>query len=165
MKKLQVMNRQQVEALSEKEFKPHTLLISIRDYGADGVTLKHFPEFYARMEFNDVDGDVYLDAYGTPLSAQGKRSAEVKYHPIDGKQSKKVARIYLRLRERAKIVICQCEHGESRSAAVAAAIAEFESKDGLRYFVDDKYCPNKLVFRKVYNSLRKESVKPLQDQK
>ena len=165
MKKLVVMNRLQVEALSEKGFKPHTLLISIRDYGADRATLKHFPEFFTQVEFNDVDGDVYVDAYGKPLSAQGKRAAEAKYHPIDSRQSKKIARIYLQVKDSAKIVICQCEHGESRSAAVAAAIAEFESKDGLRYFIDDKYCPNKLVFRKVYNSLCKESVKPLQEQK
>ncbi len=159
MKNLLVMNRQQVEVLSEKGFKPHTLLISINDYGASGANMMHFPEFYIRMEFNDVDNDVYMDAYGKPLSAQSKRAAEEKYHPIDNRQVRKIAWIYLDVKDRADIVICQCEHGESRSAAVAAAIAEFEDKDGLRYFIDDKYCPNKFVFRKIYNALCKERVK------
>lgn len=160
MKMLQIMNRLQVEALSEKGFKPHTLLISVNDYGASGVNLKHFPEFFIRTEFNDMDGDMYLDAYGKPLSARDEKSAEAKYHPLNSEQSKKIARVYLQVKDRAEIVICQCEHGESRSAAIAAAIAEFESKEGLRYFIDDKYCPNKFVFRKIYNSLRKESVNP-----
>lgn len=161
MGKLLVMNRAQVEARSEKGFKPHTLLISINDYDASGVKMKHFPEFFIRMEFNDVDGEVYLDAYGKPLSAQDQKIAEEKYHPINNWQAKKIARVYLQVKDRAQVVICQCEHGESRSTAIAAAIAEFESKDGLRYFIDDKYCPNKFVFRKIYDSLRKESVNPL----
>lgn len=49
--------------------------------------------------------------------------------------------------------ICQCECGESRSAAVAAAIKEFYFYDGLPVFADNKYCPNQLVFDKVYEEL------------
>lgn len=159
MFKLQVMNREQVELMSKKGFKPRTLLISIHDYGADKANITHFPEFFTCMVFNDVDSDVYLDAYGKPLSSQGKRAAEEKYHPLDSYQAEKLAKFYFNVKDKAQVVICQCEHGESRSAALAAAIAEFESKDGLRYFIDDKYCPNKFVFRKIYGALCKVSAK------
>lgn len=50
-------------------------------------------------------------------------------------------------------VICQCEHGQSRSAAIAAAILEYETQNGISIFTDDKYYPNKVVFRKVYRAL------------
>ena len=49
---------------------------------------------------------------------------------------------------------CQCEYGEARSAAVAAAISELESRERLQYFIDEKYFPNKHVFRKVFAVLQ-----------
>lgn len=54
------------------------------------------------------------------------------------------------------ILICQCEFGQSRSAAVAAAIMEYKAKKGIEVFSNDKYYPNKLVFRKVLNALKKQ---------
>jgi hypothetical protein len=51
--------------------------------------------------------------------------------------------------------ICQCEHGESRSAACAAAILEFFEGDGIRIFADFKYCPNQVIYRKVYEALER----------
>lgn len=159
MAKLQVMNRVQIEALSAKRFKSRTMLISIHDYGDDSAKITHLPEFYMSMEFNDVDSDVYTDAYGKPLSPIDKKAAEKKYHPLDNYQARRFAKFYFQCKEHAEIIICQCEHGESRSAAVAAAISEYESKDGLKYFINDKYCPNKFVFKKMYNALCKEGTK------
>lgn len=54
----------------------------------------------------------------------------------------------------ANVLIIQCEHGESRSAAIAAAILKFQYKKGIRIFADERYCPNKSVFRKVFNVLQ-----------
>lgn len=51
-------------------------------------------------------------------------------------------------------MICQCEHGQSRSAAVAAAIMEFRSRRGITVFAHDSYYPNKVVFRKVLEALK-----------
>ncbi|MDD7456885.1 MAG: hypothetical protein PUK83_00405 [Clostridia bacterium] len=93
--------------------------------------------------------DIYADAYGKPLSATDKKATEKKYHPLDNCQAKKFAMFYFQCKDHAKTIICQCEHRESRSVAVAAAIAEYESKDGLKYFIDDKYCPNKVAFKKI----------------
>lgn len=65
-----------------------------------------------------------------------------------------IVEFYFSIREKVNTLICQCEYGESRSVAVAAAISEFESREGLQYFIDEKYFPNKLVFRKVFAALR-----------
>ena len=42
----------------------------------------------------------------------------------------------------------------SGSAAVAAAIREFNSRRGIEIFADDRYFPNKVVFRKVLRALK-----------
>lgn len=52
--------------------------------------------------------------------------------------------------------ICQCEHGESRSAATAAAITEFYNHNGIEIFANYKYCPNQLIYNKVYDALQCE---------
>ena len=51
-------------------------------------------------------------------------------------------------------LICQCEHGQSRSAAVASAILEFKSRRGIQIFADDRYYTNKVVFRRVLEALK-----------
>ena len=50
-------------------------------------------------------------------------------------------------------IICQCEYGQSRSAACAAAIREHFFKDGITIFSDYRYCPNQLVYHKVLDAL------------
>jgi predicted protein tyrosine phosphatase len=53
-----------------------------------------------------------------------------------------------------KLLVCQCQHGQSRSAAVAAAAAEFQQAGGsLTYFDDDKYSPNRRVYDKLLEQL------------
>ena len=51
-------------------------------------------------------------------------------------------------------IICQCDYGQSRSAACAAAILEYYEKNGITIFADYRYYPNQLVFNKVLNALR-----------
>ena len=51
--------------------------------------------------------------------------------------------------------ICQCEHGQSRSAGCAAAIREHFYGDGIKIFADYKYYPNQLVYNKLYDALEK----------
>lgn len=50
-------------------------------------------------------------------------------------------------------IICQCEYGQSRSAACAAAIREYYYSDGISIFADYRYYPNQLIFNKVLNAL------------
>ena len=50
-------------------------------------------------------------------------------------------------------IICQCEYGQSRSAACAAAILEYFHQRGITIFADYRYYPNQLVFNKLYDAL------------
>lgn len=50
-------------------------------------------------------------------------------------------------------VICQCEYGQSRSAACAAAILEHFYKTGISVFADYRYYPNQMVYHKVFDAL------------
>lgn len=52
-------------------------------------------------------------------------------------------------------LICQCEYGQSRSAACAAAILEHFYHNGISVFADYRYYPNQVVFHKVYDALEK----------
>lgn len=50
-------------------------------------------------------------------------------------------------------IICQCEYGQSRSAACVAAILEYFEKNGISIFRDYRYYPNQLIFNKLYDAL------------
>ena len=52
-------------------------------------------------------------------------------------------------------IICQCEYGQSRSAATAAAILEHFEGKGLSVFADERYYPNQAVYHKVFDALEK----------
>lgn len=51
--------------------------------------------------------------------------------------------------------ICQCEYGQSRSAGCAAAILEYFYNEGINIFADYRYCPNQMIFHKVYDALKR----------
>lgn len=50
-------------------------------------------------------------------------------------------------------ILCQCEYGQSRSAACGAAIREYFFRDGIRIFADYRYYPNQLIFNKLLSAL------------
>lgn len=50
-------------------------------------------------------------------------------------------------------IICQCDYGQSRSAACAAAILQYFEGRGIDIFADYKYYPNQLVYHKVFDAL------------
>lgn len=52
-------------------------------------------------------------------------------------------------------LICQCDFGQSRSAACAAAILQYYSGCGIDIFTDYRYYPNQLVYHKVFDALKK----------
>lgn len=56
-------------------------------------------------------------------------------------------------------IICQCDYGQSRSAACAAAIKEHFGRDGISVFADYRYYPNQLVFNKILEALRRVSAR------
>ena len=52
-------------------------------------------------------------------------------------------------------IICQCDFGQSRSAACAAAILQHFEGRGIDIFSDYRYYPNQLVYHKVFDALEK----------
>ena len=52
-------------------------------------------------------------------------------------------------------IICQCDYGQSRSAACAAAILQHFYQRGIDVFADYRYYPNQLVYHKIYDALEK----------
>ena len=46
-------------------------------------------------------------------------------------------------------IFCQCEFGQSKSAACAVVILQFSPKDGIEIFADYRYYPNHMIYHKV----------------
>ena len=52
-------------------------------------------------------------------------------------------------------IICQCDYGQSRSAACAAAILQHFERRGIDIFADYRYYPNQLVYHKIFDALER----------
>lgn len=152
--RLQIENRKTIEKIAQNPFLSGVAVISICDFDCEFAEMIYKPDYLLCVRFDDIGEDIYEDILGRNPTPQERRAIEKKYHMITDRQALEIAEFYFHVKEKAKTLICQCEHGESRSVAVAAAISEFESREGLQYFIDEKYFPNKLVFRKVFTALQ-----------
>ena len=150
-----IFNREQIETLSQGGFAAYTALISITDAGWQFADLENKPEFLLQLTFDDVDNDVFVDELGRTPTEDERKRIEAKYYMLTDDQAGKIAEFILSVKDKADLLICQCEHGQSRSAAVAAAVLEYLDKSGIEIFADDNYYPNKMVFKKVLGELRK----------
>ena len=149
-----IADRKSIEKMSSNVFNDSTALISINDFNDMCVELIHKPNFLLRVAFDDVDNDVIIDELGKHEREEEIKEIETKYNMFNDNQAKVIAEFYFSICDKVDCLICQCEHGQSRSAAVAAAILEFRSRKGIAVFSDDRYYPNKVVFRKVLTSLK-----------
>ena len=152
--KLLIKSRATIEEVAKKPFPERTALISITDYGCDFADLKHKPDYLLQLAFDDVDADIFLDELDTYAPTDEDRiRIENKYHMLSDEQAKQIVDFYNKVADKVDYMVCQCEHGQSRSAAVIAAIAEYRSKNGIKIFADDRYYPNKTIFKKVFKYL------------
>ena len=149
-----IKSRKEIEALAKNPFDSGTALISITDFNDRAVDLINKPDFLLRVAFDDVDNDVIIDEVGKDATMEEKAVVEKKYNMISLEQAHDIAQIYYNNKDKISTLICQCEHGQSRSAAVAAAILEFRNRRGIEIFADDRFYPNKVVFRRVLEALR-----------
>ena len=152
--KILIRSRKSIEKMSKSPFPTGTALISITDVNDSPVNLENQPDFLLRLAFDDVDNDVFADEPIDELTQEERIEMEKKYNMLSEEQANKLASFYETNKDNISTLICQCEHGQSRSAAVAAAILEFRSRRGIQIFVDDRYYPNKVVYRKVFAALR-----------
>ncbi len=153
--KIRILSRQAIEKLAETHLPERTALISITDHNCEFARLKHKPDFLLQLAFDDIDGDVFVDELGRKPTDEERQSIEEKYHMLSDEQAKQIADFYHSVCDKAEYLICQCEHGQSRSAAIAAAILEHRSRKGIAVFADDRYYPNKTIFKKVLEAIER----------
>ena len=152
---LLIMNRHDIITRSKRPFANTTAVISITDAGYPFAELENPPQYRLKVAFNDVDGDVFLDELGPNPTDKEQLSLEKKYQMLSDDQAAEIAMFYHKcLQKNVGTLIVQREYGQSRSAAVVAAIREFTNGDGISIFADDRYYPNNVVFRKVLRALQ-----------
>jgi predicted protein tyrosine phosphatase len=149
--KILIKSRSEIEGM---QFTPKTAVISITDYGYYFADLKNKPDYLLQLAFDDVDNDVFIDELGRKPTEDERKAIENKYHMFTDEQAERLATFYLQISSRVDTIICQCEHGQSRSAAIAAAILEYKCRKGILIFADDRYYPNKTVFNKTLKAIK-----------
>ena len=92
-----------------------------------------------QVAVHDIDPQV-LDEYGLSMDT---------YLP----EAEQLAQFIHRAAAEKLDIVCQCEYGQSRSAACAAAIREHFHHDGIRIFADYRYYPNQMIFNKLLDAL------------
>ena len=118
-------------------------MISVKDTGDDASELKYKPLWLLQLVFDDISSDE-LEDY-----------KDKEYTLFNEQTARQIADFIICHKDKAETIICQCEYGQSRSAAIAAALSEFFWKSGINIFADDRYFPNKLVFRLTLQALKK----------
>lgn len=73
-------------------------------------------------------------------------------------EAEKLAEFIYKAKQDGLDIICQCEYGQSRSAACASAILEHFYGTGISIFVDYRYYPNQVVYHKVFDALENKNI-------
>lgn len=142
---VKIFSRASIQPLIDGDFPQHTAVISFyspekgkrADYEA--VDYREKPERLFRVCAPDLDIDALARvglSYETYMPDADRLAAFIKGAAADGMD-----------------IICQCDYGQSRSAACAAAILEYYERSGITIFADYRYYPNQLVFNKVMDAL------------
>ncbi|MDD6763735.1 MAG: hypothetical protein PUD92_08970 [Clostridiales bacterium] len=140
---IEILSRNQIEELALSPFPPNTALISVRDTDKAAPKLKNKPMWHLQLVFDDISSDETEDY------------KEQEYTLFSEQTAQQIAYFVICHKDTTERIICQCEYGQSRSAAIAAALLEFFYKSGIEIFADDRYFPNKLVFRLTLQALIK----------
>lgn len=143
-----IYSRKAVEALLEKGFPENTAVISFYDppnirTGAvtKPVDYQGKAERVFYIPIYDIDIEVLPD-FGLTYDT---------YFP----EVDRLAEFIMQACADDLNIICQCEYGQSRSAACAAAILEYFFSRGISVFADYRYYPNQLIYNKIKNALEK----------
>ena len=144
--KVEIYSRKAVQALIDGAFPEKTAVISFyspqiarrSDYHPVDYCGK--PERLMHVCANDIDIEALASfglTYETYMPDADRLAAFIKEAAADGYD-----------------FICQCDYGQSRSAACAAAILEYFCRNGISVFADYRYYPNQLVFNKILDALK-----------
>ena len=106
-----------------------------------------------KYEENKSDYDVFEDELGEGYSVEDTYKIVEQYHMMTDAQAQETAEFIKNVWDKVDLLICQCEHGQSRSAAVGAAIMEFKYNKAIEIFANPQYYPNKFIYWKILNAL------------
>lgn len=144
--KVEIYSRESIEELLKGDFPNNVAVISFCDPVNPRTGEADKPVDYARkakrvfpVAIHDIDIDILSD-YGLTYDT---------YFP----EAPDVAQFIYAAYSDGLNIICQCEYGQSRSAACAAAILEYFYHNGISIFTDYRYYPNQMVFHKIYDAL------------
>ena len=143
---VEILSRKEVEVLN-KNFFQKVAVISFYDPEWKGWGRSEPVDFSKKCDrvlqicLFDIDREALHD-FGL---------SEETYFP----EADKLAEFIYKAKEDGLDIICQCEYGQSRSAACAAAILQHFSKSGIEVFADYRYYPTQLVYHKVFDALNK----------
>ena len=141
-----IYSREAVEALIREGLPPNTAIISFYD----PITTRA-PKGYKPMDYSGVDNPVMqIPLHDIDIEILGEYGLTFDtYFP----EAQALAAFIRKAKADGINILCQCEYGQSRSAACAAAILEYYCRTGITIFDDYRYYPNQLVFHKVYDAL------------
>ena len=146
--KVHIFSKEAIEELLSKIDKlENTAVISFYDppnargERAIPVDYRKKADMLFQIAVNDIDIDV-LPEYGFTFETFFTEADEL-------------AEFIMEAVDKGMYIICQCEYGQSRSAACAAAILEYYEKNGISIFADYRYYPNQVIFNKVFDALKK----------
>ena len=144
--KIDICSRKTAEALLENGFPENTAVISFYDPPSKRmkdvlppVDYKDNADRVFYVQVHDIDLEILPD-YGLTVDT---------YLP----EADRLADFIRKAHNDGLDILCQCEYGQSRSAACAAAILEHYCKNGISVFADYRYYPNQLVYNKIKNAL------------
>lgn len=145
--KIEIVSRKAAEQLISSGFPKKTAVISFYDpkskrtpKGYSTVDYEGFCDRVFYVAIHDIDIEILSD-YGLTFET---------YFP----EAKDLAQYIIESIDNGYDIICQCEYGQSRSAACAAAIKEYYDKNGIEVFADYRYYPNQLIFNKLLFALK-----------
>ncbi len=151
-----------IQKRAETPFEPHTSLISIGDPDAPPPKFSHKPDHILRLVFDDITIEEVKEGFNLPkgvLESDEKLMELLRRHNtfiFDENMACNAAEFIYKHRGEMDSLLCQCHYGQSRSAGMAAAIAEHFYGMGIEVFADEQYSPNKLVYRKMMVALEEQ---------
>ena len=149
--KVEVYSREAILELLAARFPKNTAVISFHD--PQNLRVGHWrPD--PPVEYDDAPAALfYVGVRDLDLDVLWKFGMDYDtYMP----ETDALAAFICDAHDRGMDIICQCEYGQSRSAACAAAILEHYEGRGIDIFADYRYYPNQLIFNKLREALGKE---------
>ncbi len=156
--KLMIYSRIGIEQRSRLPFADHTALISISDPDMLPPSLHCKPEHCLFLSFDDITPEEAIDRLELPPLTGKALDLALKQRRtflFTDEMAERTAAFIMERTKDTRLLICQCEQGQSRSAAFAAAIKECLWHNGQEIFDNPRYAPNRFVYQKLGNALLK----------